>query len=86
MIRPFLFLLGIFLTSIGLFFIILYLNLLTMGYSFFGFVQFISRRGECILFPIGIFCIFVSMGRWIKNELLLRCHTKLGRRRSGIFL
>lgn len=86
MIRPFLFILGIFFTSIGLFFIILYFNLLTMGYSFWSFVQFISRRGECLLFPLGIILILISMGRWIKNELLLRCHAKLGRRRSNIIL
>ena len=75
-----LYIIGVILTSLGLFFIIIYLNLLTMGYSFFNFVKFISRRVEGWLFIIGILCIALSLERWIKNELLLRHHTKLERR------
>ena len=41
-----LYIIGVILTSLGLFFIIIYLNLLTMGYSFFNFVKFISIRVE----------------------------------------
>ncbi len=77
MFRLLLYILGVILTSIGLFFLIIYLNLLTIGYSFFDFVKFISRKVEVWLILIGIICIALSLERWIKNELLLRHHFKL---------
>ena len=80
MFRILLYIIGIILTSLGLFFIIIYLNLLTMGYSFLFFVKFISRRVETWLLVIGIICIAISLERWIKNELLLRHNSKLERR------
>ena len=80
MFRILLYILGIILTSIGLFFIIIYLNLLIVGYSFFDFVKFISRRAEVWLLIIGIICIALSLERWIKNELLLRHNLKLVRK------
>jgi len=55
--------LGILLSSIGLFFIILYLNLFVIGYSFLEFVYFIIRSIYCDFFFIGSFIIFVSLGR-----------------------
>mgnify|MGYP000274620667 FL=1 len=80
MFRLLLYIIGVIFTSIGLFFIIIYLNLLTIGYSFIEFVQFISRRVEVWLFVIGIALIGISLERWIKNELLLRHNFKLGRK------
>lgn len=77
MFRILLYITGIILTSIGFFFLIIYLNLLTIGYSFPFFVKFISRRLEVWLIFIGIICIIISLERWIKNELLLRHHLKL---------
>lgn len=71
--------LGIGISSIGLMFIFLYINLLTLGYSFFGFVQFISTRFECSLFFIGLLIIAFSMKGWIKNVLLLRRSFKFSR-------
>ena len=68
--------LGIILCSISLFFTILYLNLFTMGYSFFKFVKFINTRFECLLFYVGIVLIIYSIERKIKNELLLRSKSK----------
>lgn len=56
-------LIGIILSSIGLFFFILYLNLLVMGYSFFIFGNFIIRRVECYFLIIGIILIYVSVER-----------------------
>ena len=50
MLNLFLILIGIILSGIGLFFIILYLNLLVIGYSFFEFVYFIIRSIYCDLF------------------------------------
>lgn len=80
MFKLLLYFLGIFLISIGIFFTIIYLNLLTIGYSFLEFVNFIIRSPIfwCIL--IGIICIALSLERWIKNELLLRHHPKLERK------
>lgn len=65
-------LIGIFLTSISLFFLILYTNLLTMGYSFLEFVQFISTRLECLLFILGLIIILFSFERGRNYVLLLR--------------
>ncbi len=68
--------LGIILASIGLFYIILYLNLLTMGYSFLNYVNFIFRRIECLLFIVGILIIIYCLEREKIHELLLRCSIK----------
>jgi hypothetical protein len=71
---------GIFISSIGLMFLILYTNLFTLGYSFLDFVKFIITRFECLLFLIGIIIILFSMKERIKNVLLLRCNSKFSRR------
>ena len=60
MIRVFFFLLGFGFMVIGSSFIILYLNLTTMGYNFFNYVNFISRRFECYFSIIGF--IIMSSG------------------------
>lgn len=49
-----LYILSIMLISIGLLFIIINLNLLVIGYSFWKFVYFIIMRCECNIFFIGI--------------------------------
>jgi len=54
----FLFILGILLVSIGLFFCILNLNLLTVGYSFLKYVKFIISNIECNVLFFGI-CLIV---------------------------
>lgn len=61
LLRCFVFFSGVILTSIGLAFIIIYLNLLNMGYSFSLYVNFIIRKWECLLFIFGIFLIFISV-------------------------
>ena len=66
-----LFLLGFVFSVIGLFFIILYLNLFVIGYSFFEFVYFIIRSIYCDLFFIGIILLYLSLERKKKSELLL---------------
>ena len=55
--RIFLFLLGFGLSVIGFTYIIGYLNLLTMGYSFFEYIIFISKRYECIIAIVGFLMI-----------------------------
>ncbi len=82
MFKLILYLLGILFTSVGIFFTILYLNLLTMGYSFLEFGKFISSKIEFWFIIIGIIFIVLSLERWIKNELLLRHNIKLERSKS----
>jgi len=59
--RVFLFLVGFGLTVIGFTFIITYLNLTTMGYSFLDYLKFIIRRIECILAVVGIVLVNISL-------------------------
>lgn len=80
MFKIIIYLLGVFFTSLGVFFTIIYLNLLTLGYSFSDFVKFISRKLEFWFILIGIILIMISLERLIRNELLLRHNLKLERR------
>lgn len=48
------FLFGYGLTVIGFVYIICYLNLLTIGYNFYEYVNFIIRRIECMYASIGM--------------------------------
>lgn len=50
-------LLGCILISIGLFLIIIYLNLFVYGYTFLKFVYFIIRKGIILFIIIGLFLI-----------------------------
>lgn len=59
--KIFLFLLGFGLTVIGFIYIISYLNLLTIGYNFLYYVNFIIRRIECLYSVIGLILIFISI-------------------------
>ena len=61
MSRFFFFLLGFGLTVIGFVFIIGYLNLLTIGYNFIQYVNFIIRRIECLYALIGILIMFITI-------------------------
>ena len=73
LVRFFLFLTGFGLTVIGCVYIISYLNLLTIGYNFWEYVNFISRQLECLYFVLGvvlmILTIFILGGE--KNEFYL---------------
>ena len=63
MVRVFFFLLGFGLMVIGCSFIILYLNLTTMGYNFLEYVNFIIRRVECYFSIIGfvIMILYIAL-------------------------
>lgn len=61
MIRVFFFLLGFGLMVIGCSFIILYLNLTTMGYNFLEYVNFIIGRVECYFSIIGFIIMILSI-------------------------
>lgn len=66
------FLFGFGLAVIGLSYIIIYLNLLSIGYNFFEYVNFIIRRIECLNFIFGV--IFMTVSSFIggkNNELYL---------------
>lgn len=72
MFKLILFLFGLFLSSLSLALSILYLNLLTIGYSFFDYVKFINRHFICIGIILGFLCIYISIRRKDKkNELFL---------------
>ena len=59
--KPILFFVGIIFCSISIFFCIIYLNLLTIGYNFLDYVNFIIRRIECLYAIIGIIIIILSL-------------------------
>ncbi len=54
-------LIGSIFLSIGLFFIIIYLNLLVIGYTFLEFVYFIIRSGIIVFIILGMFFIYRGM-------------------------
>lgn len=69
--RIIIFLFGIILTVIGIMSLILYLNLLSFGYSFLEYVNFIIRKFECISLFIGLIIIWISISYRRKNEIHL---------------
>ena len=60
-LRFLIFLFGFGLTVIGLSYIIIYLNLLSLGYNFLEYVNFIIRRIECLNLIFGIILMSISM-------------------------
>lgn len=73
MIRIFFFLFGFGLMTIGLTYIILYLNLLSIEYNFLEYVNFISRRPEIYLSLLGF--IIINLTIFIKGD-----------KRNGIYI
>lgn len=61
MIRVFFFLFGFGFTTIGFSFMILYLNLMTIGYKFKDYVNFIIRRPECYFWLFGFIIMTISI-------------------------
>lgn len=59
--RIFFFLIGFGLTVIGSVYIISYLNLLTIGYNFLEYVNFIIRQFECLCAVIGILIMILAV-------------------------
>lgn len=76
MIKVILFILGIFLCSFGLLFDLLYLNLLSMGYSFLEYVKFIISRVECNSLLAGVIILFFLLGGKNIYEKILRFKRK----------
>lgn len=52
---------GILLTGFSLTFIIIYINLLSIGYTFINYVNYISRRWECLLIISGVLLIIYAL-------------------------
>ena len=55
------FLIGFGFSISGFVFIISYLNLMTIGYNFKEYVHFISSNIECLIGPIGLLIIFLTI-------------------------
>lgn len=66
MSRIFFFLFGFGLMTVGFVYIILYLNILNIGYNFSYYVNFISRRIECYFTIIGF--IILNLSIYIKGD------------------
>lgn len=56
-----LFVCGVISCALSLCFLLIYINLINMGYSFKDYVHFISRKFECWLLLIGIILIILSI-------------------------
>lgn len=70
--RFFIFLIGFGFTIIGFSYMIIYLNLLSLGYNFSEYVKFISRRIECLNAIIGIILMLIILfTKGGKNELYI---------------
>ena len=52
---------GILLTGFSLTFIIIYINLLSIGYTFINYVNYISRRWGCLLIIPGVLLIIYAL-------------------------
>jgi len=61
MTRIFFFLIGFGLMIIGFTYLILYLNLITIGYNFNFYVNFIIKRIECYYSVIGLVIMILSI-------------------------
>lgn len=72
MLRFFFFLFGFGLSIIGSVYIIIYLNLTTIGYNFLEYVNFIIRRIECWNFVFGLIIMILSLPKEEKDELYIR--------------
>ena len=70
MFKFFIFLIGFGLTTIGLVYLILYLNLFSFGYNFFDYVNFIIRRIECLNAFVGSILILISFNIGGKTDEL----------------
>ena len=63
MLSIWLFLLGFGMAIIGFMYIILYLNYLSIGYSFGDYLKIVFSKGECLLGIIGLVIIFFVIYR-----------------------
>ncbi len=69
--RVFFFLIGFGLMIIGCTYIITYLNLLSFGYTFFQYLEFITRRVECYYTVVGFLMMTIVI--FYKGEQNDKC-------------
>ena len=65
------FLIGMIFTIVGMLSVILYFNLMTIGYSFLEYVNFIIGRYEFWCLPIGLILMFIIIFKGGKREIYL---------------
>lgn len=56
---------------ISSFFLIIYLNLYTMGYSWFEYLVFVGKRIECLILLPGIFLVNYSVFKGGKHVICI---------------
>lgn len=61
MIRIFFFIIGFILMTLGITYIILYANYITLGYNFKEYVNLISSKLECLSAPLGLIIIILTI-------------------------
>lgn len=66
--KIFLFLTGFGLMVIGFTYIIMYLNLFTLGYNIFDYLLFILTHIECLFSIIGFILVLISIYKGDKNN------------------
>lgn len=59
----FFYILGVFLCAVGMFFIIININLINIGYTFLEYVKFIISSIECLMVVIGTLILIVVYER-----------------------
>ena len=62
-IRVVMFFIGILFMIIGLTNTIIYLSLLSIGYSFFEYLSFIFRRIDCLIYILGLIIVCLTVYR-----------------------
>ena len=66
--RIFFIITGILLCSYSIMFIVIYLNLLKMGYTFIGYIKYISSSIECLLLIPGIIILIKKKKKKYKTK------------------
>lgn len=68
MYRLFFLVFGFFISVIGMSYIITYLNLISLGYSYIDYLKFIFTRFECLITFIGLFIIIIDI--YMKGDII----------------
>ena len=71
LIKSLMFIIGFILSSLSLTFLLLYINVLNIGYSFLDFINFIIRKWELYLFFVGIILMVISLRKEKNNDIYL---------------
>ena len=69
--RIILFLVGFGLSIIGFMYIIAYLNYISIGYSFIDYLKLIITKIECLLAPLGLILIIISI--FMRSDKYVLC-------------